>query len=170
MATSSTETLVHELGSILQAILQPSDAIRKTAESQLETLISDGSRTGETLYGLSLIGQGAGGYPNEIRSLALVLLRRQAFKVIPGPPADAANGGGQSAAGQTTTPFDLISEQAREKVEGCLIAGLENEMDAKIRKGLADVVAKWVEESAKRGREWKDHAARHFRPVLRSGS
>lgn len=147
-SSSNTESLVHELGAILEAILGPSDAVRKQAEQRLDELVASGG--GEALHGLALVGQGAAAYRSEVRTLALVLLRRLAFKattvVVPG--------GSNAAESSSTTPFDRAPAQVIERIESCLLGLLEDETDPKIRKAGGEVVGRWAEESVKRGREY----------------
>ncbi|GHJ89397.1 hypothetical protein NliqN6_5799 [Naganishia liquefaciens] len=131
----STEHLVHTLGETLQAILSPSSAARIPAEATLDGLLDKAKA--ETLAGLALIGQGAGGYAVDIRILAFVLLRRKSF--TPGPEG-------------TVPAFDDISEQARIKVEQCLISCVRDEFDGRVRRPAVVCLGVWAEESAKRGR------------------
>lgn len=53
-----------------------------------------------------------------------------------------------------TPPFDVIPEAMRGRIERVLVAGLEDEMDTRIRKALGSSVSDWVKGSAKRKREW----------------
>lgn len=52
-----------------------------------------------------------------------------------------------------TAPFDMVNEQKRVKVEKALCAGLSDEMDPKMRKGMGQSVAEWAKESARRQRQ-----------------
>lgn len=146
--SSTTESLVHELGAILDAILGPSDSVRKQAEQRLDELVAPTSGGGEALYGLALVGQGAAAYRPEVRTLALVLLRRLAFR-----PIAAAGGPAAAAAQQGETPFDRSPAHVLERTESCLLGTLEDETEPKIRKAAGEVVGRWAEESVKRGRE-----------------
>lgn len=147
--SSTTESLVHELGAILDAILGPSDSVRKQAEQRLDELVAPASAAsgggGEALYGLALVGQGAAAYRPEVRTLALVLLRRLAFRAV------AATAEGAAAGGET--PFDRSPAHVLERTESCLLGTLEDETEPKIRKAAGEVVGRWAEESVKRGRE-----------------
>jgi hypothetical protein len=48
-------------------------------------------------------------------------------------------------------PFDALTDEQVDVVFGCLLRCLEDEMDVRIRRGLAGCVGKWMEEWESRG-------------------
>jgi hypothetical protein len=137
-----------------------SDAARR-AESYLRNLTV--KQPGEVLLVLAQIGaQGVGGYQIDVRRLfpsfiaawthekqhrflSLILLQRLAFRDLHGLFLN-------EQARNTTAPFDVIAERVRVRVETVLCAGLEDETNVRMRKGLGQCCAGWAEQSAVRQR------------------
>lgn len=108
---------------------------------------------------LALIGaQGVGGFQLDVspfrwagadgqhRFLSLILLKRLAFRAMPGLFLNAQ-------AQVATAPFDVVKEATRGRIESILYSGLRDEMNTRMRKGLGTCVAAWAEESSIRRRE-----------------
>nr|XP_019011486.1 uncharacterized protein I206_03586 [Kwoniella pini CBS 10737]OCF50267.1 hypothetical protein I206_03586 [Kwoniella pini CBS 10737] len=133
----STEHLMGDIGAVLEALMGTADGPRQEAEKHLRTLTID--TPAEVLLLLSQIG--AQGH----RLLTLILLKRLAFKPLPGL---FLNENSQHA----TAPFDVIRETTRGRIETVLCAGLKDEMDTRMRKGLGNCAAAWAQESAARHR------------------
>ncbi|WWC71553.1 uncharacterized protein I206_105511 [Kwoniella pini CBS 10737] len=140
----STEHLMGDIGAVLEALMGTADGPRQEAEKHLRTLTID--TPAEVLLLLSQIGaQGVGGFQLDHRLLTLILLKRLAFKPLPGL---FLNENSQHA----TAPFDVIRETTRGRIETVLCAGLKDEMDTRMRKGLGNCAAAWAQESAARHR------------------
>lgn len=111
---------------------------------------------------LSQIGaQGVGGFQLDVsyaeqfspvadqeqhRLLTLILLKRLAFTDLPGL---FLNDQYQNA----TSPFDVVAERTKARIETVLCAGLKDEVDSKMRRGLGTCVASWAQESSSRQSE-----------------
>ncbi|WVR07497.1 hypothetical protein IAU60_004539 [Kwoniella sp. DSM 27419] len=140
----STEYLMNDIGLVLQALMGNEDEPRQEAENHLRRLTID--QTSEVLLLLAQIGaQGVGGFQLDQRLLSLILLKRIAFKPLPGLFLNAQS---QIA----SAPFDTVRETTRGRIETVLCAGLKDEMDVRMRKGLGNCAAGWAEESARRHR------------------
>ncbi|WRT68414.1 uncharacterized protein IL334_005390 [Kwoniella shivajii] len=140
----STEHLLGDLGAVLEALMGTADEPRQEAEKHLRTLTID--RPAEVLLLLAQIGaQGVGGFQLDHRLLTLILLKRLAFKPVPGLFLN-------STAQHATAPFDVIRETTRGRIETVLCAGLKDEMDTRMRKGLGSCAAGWAQESSIRHR------------------
>ncbi|CAK9782556.1 ARM repeat-containing protein [Cutaneotrichosporon oleaginosum] len=144
----STEHLLKDFSSILEGVASPDNQARHEAETRLAQLTAESP--GPVLLLLAQIGAlGVGGFQVESRQLALVLLRRVAFDTNSGLFLNAA-------ARVPTAPFDAIPEATRGRIERVLVAGLEDEMDTRIRKALGSSTSDWVKGSAKRQRPFVD--------------
>ncbi|WVQ68050.1 uncharacterized protein L199_006256 [Kwoniella botswanensis] len=140
----STEYLMGDIGNVLEALLGTADEHRQEAENHLRNLVVDAPA--EILLLLAQIGaQGVGGFQLDYRLLALILLRRLAFKPVSGLFLN-------STSQHATAPFDVIRETTRGRIETVLCAGLKDEMDTRMRKGLGKCAAGWVQESSARHR------------------
>nr|XP_019044705.1 hypothetical protein I302_06618 [Kwoniella bestiolae CBS 10118]OCF23635.1 hypothetical protein I302_06618 [Kwoniella bestiolae CBS 10118] len=140
----STEYLMGDVGNVLEALLGTADGPRQEAEKHLRKLTVE--TPAEILLVLAQIGaQGVGGFQLDHRLLALILLRRLAFKPISGLFLN-------STSQHATAPFDVIRETTRGRIETVLCAGLKDEMDTRMRKGLGKCAAGWVQESSARHR------------------
>ncbi|BEJ17843.1 hypothetical protein CspHIS471_0701110 [Cutaneotrichosporon sp. HIS471] len=140
----STEHLLKDFSGILEGVASPNNQERHEAEVRLTQLTAQSP--GPVLLLLAQIGaQGVGGFQVDSRQLALVLLRRVAFD---------PNGGLflNASARVATPPFDVVPESTRGRIERVLTAGLEDEMDTRIRKALGSTVSDWVRGSVKRRR------------------
>ncbi|KAK4688592.1 hypothetical protein P7C73_g1524, partial [Tremellales sp. Uapishka_1] len=140
----STEHLLGDVGIILEALMGPADGPRREAEMRLQTLLTQ--YTGEILLLLAQIGaQGVGGFQLDHRLLSLILLKRLAFRELPGLFLNESTP-------IPTAPFDTVRETMRSRIEKVLCAGLADEMDVRMRKGLGSCAAGWAQESALRQR------------------
>ncbi|WWC90695.1 uncharacterized protein L201_005632 [Kwoniella dendrophila CBS 6074] len=140
----STEHLMGDIGAVLEALMGTADEPRQEAEKHLRQLTIN--TPAEVLLLLAQIGaQGVGGFQLDQRLLAIILLRRLSFKPLPGL---FLNGNSQHA----TAPFDVLRETTRSRIETVLCAGLKDEMDTRMRKGLGVCAAGWAQESSARHR------------------
>ncbi|KAI9637514.1 armadillo-type protein [Dioszegia hungarica] len=140
----STEHLMGEFGGVLDALMAPAEAPRQAAETYLRDLTI--AQPGDVLLLLAQIGaQGVGGFQLDHRFLCLILLNRLAFRTLPGLYLN-------STAGIPSSPFDVIPERTRGRIETVLCAGLKDEMNVRMRKGLGTCCAGWAEESSRRQR------------------
>lgn len=80
-----------------------------------------------------------------MRRLASILVNNTAFKEMDDLYLNPANP-------MPTSPFDIMPERMRARIEQVLCTGLEDEMDTSLRKALGTTAAKWAKESAKRQR------------------
>ncbi|WWD19077.1 hypothetical protein CI109_103535 [Kwoniella shandongensis] len=140
----STEYLMSDIGAVLDALMGSADESRQEAERHLRRLTIE--QPAEVLLLLAQIGaQGVGGFQLDHRLLTLILLKRLAFKPLPGLFLNAQ-------AQHATAPFDVVREVTRGRIETVLCAGLKDEMDVRMRKGLGVCAASWAQESAIRHR------------------
>ncbi|WVQ81844.1 hypothetical protein IAT38_003971 [Cryptococcus sp. DSM 104549] len=140
----STEHLLGDIGSVLEALMGTADDPRKAAEKHLQQLAV--AQPAEVLLVLAQIGaQAVGGFQLDHRLLSLILLKRLAFR-----PLQGLYLGPQSEL--TSAPFDVIREVTRGRIEKVLCAGLKDEMDVRMRKGLGTCTASWAQECAFRHR------------------
>ncbi|WWC63313.1 uncharacterized protein I303_105913 [Kwoniella dejecticola CBS 10117] len=140
----STEHLMGDVGAVFEALMGTADGPRQEGEKHLRNLTI--STPADILLLLAQIGaQGVGGFQLDQRLLSLILLKRLAFKPLPGL---FLNENSQHA----TAPFDVIRETTRGRIETVLCAGLKDEMDTRMRKGLGNCAATWAQESAARHR------------------
>ncbi|KAJ9095343.1 hypothetical protein QFC21_005709 [Naganishia friedmannii] len=143
----ATQQQVHQLGEILQAVLDPNTAVREPAETQLARYFTHGAESAsDALYALALIGQGAGAYSVDIRILALVLLRRKSFTPFPLPSPPPPHSDTTTNTTTTVKLLDALPSSARARVEQCLMSILRDEFDGRVRRGVEDVIGKWVTE------------------------
>jgi hypothetical protein len=84
----------------------------------------------------------------QYRLLALLLLRNLSFTPLPGL---FLNDDHQHA----TEPFEYIAERVKSRIETALSAGLKDERDSKMRRGLATCAALWAKDSSMRQSEFK---------------
>ncbi|TXT08603.1 hypothetical protein VHUM_02731 [Vanrija humicola] len=140
----STEHLLGDVTIILDALLGVDNSQRQQAEARLGTLVV--SSPAETLLLLAQVGAlGVGGFQLDQRLLSLILLRRLSFQEHTGLALNPADP-------HPTAAFDVIPEQMRARIERVLGAGLEDEMDIRLRKGLGVCVGEWVKASNQRQR------------------
>ncbi|ODN78077.1 hypothetical protein L198_07996 [Cryptococcus wingfieldii CBS 7118] len=148
----STEHLLGDIGAILSALNGIANEPRREAELHLQKLTVE--QPAEVLLLLAQIGALAvGGFQLDERFLSLILLKSLAFKPLPGLYLNSQHQ-------LPSAPFDVIRETTRGRIETVLCAGLKDELDPRIRKGLGMCSASWAEESHKRKRP-----ARPFVPV-----
>ncbi|KAL1406317.1 importin subunit beta-3 [Vanrija albida] len=153
----STEHLLGDVTIILDALIGVDNSQRQEAEARLGTLVA--TSPAETLLLLAQIGAlGVGGFQLDVshltlpgstnpqqRLLSLILLRRLSFQEHAGLALNPADP-------HPTAAFDVIPEQTRTRIERVLGAGLEDEMDVRLRKGLGVCVGEWVKASNQRQR------------------
>ncbi|WVR00016.1 hypothetical protein IAU59_007158 [Kwoniella sp. CBS 9459] len=140
----STEHLLSDMGAVLEALMGTEDEPRQEAERHLRRLTVE--QPAEIMLVLAQIGaQGVGGFQLDHRLLSLILLKRLAFKALPGLFLN-------STSQLATAPFDIVRETTRTRIETVLTAGLKDEMDVRMRKGLGNCAAGWAQESSKRHR------------------
>nr|GFD57812.1 hypothetical protein [Tanacetum cinerariifolium] len=72
------------------------------------------------------------------RFLTLILLKRLAFDECPGLFWNANE---QHA----SAPFDVIAERMRDRIEVVICAGLNDEQNVRMRKGLGTCAAGWAQ-------------------------
>ncbi|KAK8854777.1 hypothetical protein IAR55_003516 [Kwoniella newhampshirensis] len=140
----STEYLMSDITAVLDALMGTADEPRQEAERHLGRLTLE--QPAEVLLLLAQVGaQGVGGFQLDHRLLALILLKRLAFIPLPGLFLNAQ-------AQNATAPFDVIRELTRGRIETVLCAGLKDEVDVRMRKGLGACAAAWAQESSIRHR------------------
>ncbi|RSH88745.1 hypothetical protein EHS25_002973 [Saitozyma podzolica] len=140
----STEHLVDGVGQVLTALMGADNKARQEAELYLRSTTVQ--QPGDVLLVLAQIGAlGVGGFQLDHRFLSLILLRRLAFRDLPGLFLN-------QQARNITCPFDVVAERTRSRVEQVLCVGLKDEVDMRMRKVLGTCAAGWAEESAKRQR------------------
>ena len=83
---------------------------------------------------------------HEARLLSLILLKRLSFTTLPGLFLNESH---QVA----SAPFDVIAERTRTRIETVLCAGMKDEMDGRMRRGLGTCAAGWAQESVVRQRK-----------------
>ncbi|WVQ74935.1 hypothetical protein IAR50_004543 [Cryptococcus sp. DSM 104548] len=148
----STEHLLGDIGAVLAALSGIQNDPRREAEDHLQKLTVE--QPAEVLLLLSQIGAlGVGGFQLDERFLSLILLKSLAFKPLAGLYLNAQHQ-------LPSAPFDVVRETTRGRIETVLCAGLKDELDPRIRKGVGMCSASWAEESHKRKRP-----ARPFVPV-----
>ncbi|ORX38501.1 armadillo-type protein [Kockovaella imperatae] len=140
----STEHLLGDIGQVLLALMGVEDQPRQEAETHLRRLTVEGP--GDVLLVLAQIGSlGVGGFQLDERLLSCILLCRMAFTNLPGL---FLNDHHQNVC----SPFDTIAERTKTRIENVLCAGLRDEMNVRMRKGLGNCTGKWAAESSLRQR------------------
>ncbi|AFR95617.1 karyopherin/importin that interacts with the nuclear pore complex [Cryptococcus neoformans C23] len=140
----STEHLLGDIGAVLTAFIASEDHPRREAEAHLQRLAVE--QPAEVLLVLAQVGaQGVGGFQLDHRLLALILLKRMAFKPLEGL---FLNPQSQKPA----APFDVVRETTRGRIETVICAGIKDEMDVRMRKGLGACAANWAHECSIRHR------------------
>lgn len=127
------------LAPILNA-LQSAGPERESAELQLNARIAESPA--ETLHGLTT---GAATWSEEaLRTFALVLVRRLAFKTVePSSQADQAGSGADISTGEGRQVWDQLAESARAQVQAALLTCLERAATRREleRNAICDTVA-----------------------------
>ncbi|KAG8978874.1 hypothetical protein FRB93_010526 [Tulasnella sp. JGI-2019a] len=135
--------VLFKLSQLLSNLVLGENEIRKNAEKTLneEWLAKD---PGNVLTALALFTRQSP--DTHMRSFAAVLLRRLAFRPVPGT----------SGMPSTTVIYDHLPEGTRKTVESLLLECIANEVDVSVRSKILDTTTELAEGSLKRQRPWPE--------------